>query len=239
MDRGPAFNNAVSLFVTTGFVVLGYETKELPKQMGIDTDLVAVRLGMSLIGLIAGITISPYIAELLSRSKLIRRIVLRDIWIEGYWIVKTFRVKNGQTEYITSSVCHFFYRGAELQLCNRIYHKQGILSSGDRWSHSENINIEESTRFYLNNFLSDESTGEQTGIAYGVFSSDGDRSSPNVYNGSLVFVHDSDSRETFRQTAFKMTNREVQELKKLHPEETVWKGEAIKKYEASPVKVKP
>jgi hypothetical protein len=197
------FQIATAIFVSAFFTSLGYEIKELLNANSFITSLLIVS-----ISLIVSALLSNFTTTLLIKMKLIRRIVFKDNWIEGFWFNVDIGGQSEPSVFNAEAITEIKFIDPSLG-----YKTIGfrIKEGKEIFTVSQHVILFGADNLYVNFTASSAKGPFRPIIAAGYFFRSPGSKYLNTYDG---VVAELDGTSSFRQRATKMNDKDVKELRK-------------------------
>lgn len=219
MERRHEVVLALSVFLTTAFVVLAYELRELAPALDNSFRAVAV-----LAGLVLGAPLAHQLIRAAFALKPLRSLVVGRSSIEGAWFLAAY----AQGELRACGIIQFTYTTAG-EILAQAYYPISVRGSGPYFSTSSSVLLREKDMLYVNYFLAAGSDHEFAGVAVGHFLYNAAGGPPVRYEGKIFYL---DGREPARHLGFRLPDREVRAMIAQHGPSR-WMDPTIEKHRAA------
>jgi hypothetical protein len=176
-----------------------------------------VRIAVLVISLLLGTVIGGFIVNVILSQSLARRLLLKQQYIEGYWILDEF---TNAGEFIGPCIVFIEFDGTSSKYQVSAY---GLKQGKVYYSVSRDVYLRDSDLTYINFFSSGYGSGNLTGIAVGNFFRYGLDSIPQSYEGKTFFLN-SESSQPFslnRAIGRRIASKTVAKYKKEHGEDWI------------------
>jgi hypothetical protein len=211
MDKLDKIRQNTILIISSICLVGSYEIKNIGQST------LGVRIAVFVVSLLLGTVIGGLIIDLISSQGIVRRLLLKQQYIEGYWILDEF---TSAGDYIGPCLVLIEFDGKSSKFQVSAY---GLKQNKVYFSVSRDVYLRDSDLTYINFFSSGYGGGNVIGIAVGNFYRYGIDSIPQSYEGKTFFLN-SESSQGFvlnRAIGRRITAKIVAKYKTEHCEEWI------------------
>jgi|GEM_PF-6224037 len=169
---------------------------------------------------IASVLVAPYTINLLTKSKTVRKLLLGNVHIEGWWLLKTKPHNNKDTHPITQNALCFVESNECGSSINVLTYRAKDLNGIS--SNTILATTRESDSRFMNHFASHVKNKKTEGITIGTYLCT-EGKVPNHFVGNSILFVEGKWRDV---TAYRIPEKQIQDYKRKHDGQ--WKEALLK-----------